>query len=133
MSAIEELNNKEAIAQRLGISLDQVSEAVDFLAEIGLIRENSGRLEMMGQHIHISADSPLVRRHHLNWRTLAMNKIDKISMTDSLFFTGPVVVSRTDAEKIKEALLKTLDSFRKISGPSECESLFCLNIDWFEI
>lgn len=132
LSAIEGLN-KERIAIKLGITLEQVSEAVDFLIEIGLLREASGQLKMQGHHVHISTDSPLVRRHHLNWRTYALNKIDRANMSESLFFTGPVIVSRIDAEKIKEILLKALDNFRKISGPSDCEALYCLNIDWFEV
>lgn len=62
-----------------------------------------------------------------------MNKLEKEDITKSTFFTSPVVLEEKDAIKIKEVVLKALEAIQKITKPSACEKLYCLNLDWFEV
>ena len=133
LTAIPETQTREALAQRLNLPIDMVSRTLEFLQEIGLVREEKGHYKIHGTHIHVPDTSPHVRRHHMNWRTQAIQKIETADFSNALFFTGPTVISTKDFEKIKAVLLESLDEIQKISGPSPSEELCCLNIDWFKV
>ena len=133
LTAIPEAQSKEKISRMTGLPMDIVNEALDFLVQIGLVKEDSGRFSLSGTHIHVSRESVHVRRHHLNWRERALRKIETDSFANNLFFSGPVVVSKKDFEQIKQILLSAMETIQKVSGPSPSEELCCLNIDWFKL
>lgn len=133
LTSIPEFSSRAAIAERLQLRIDRVSRVVDDLIRYGLLSEKNGKLKFQGQQIHISSDTPLVYRHHANWRWTAVNRMEISKHEANLHFTGPVVISKSDCFAIREILLSALEKMHQTAGPSECEELFCLNLDWFKV
>ncbi|MFZ4405264.1 MAG: TIGR02147 family protein [Pseudobdellovibrionaceae bacterium] len=128
--SIGEGQNLDAIAVRFQLSRDKVVEITQFLLTTGLCQEVNGKIMIGALHTHIGMDSPLLQRHHANWRTKALQKIDSLN-TSELMFTGPFSLSKTDFAKIRENLLQMISQTLKTVKASPAEDLACLNIDFF--
>ena len=120
------------IAERLKLNRTQTEEILNFLLESGLCVETSGAYSMGDLHVHISNESPLVVKHHLNWRMKAIQKMDTRE-NQELFFSAPMSIAKIDFEKIRENLNLNIKSIVEIAKASSAEDLVCLNIDFFKV
>ena len=86
----------------------------------------------MGEtHIHITNESPHVVKHHINWRMRGIQKMDSREQNE-LFFTAPMSIAKKDFNLIREKLNGCIKEIVNIGKESHAETLFCLNIDFFE-
>lgn len=110
-----------------------MQKVLDFLIREGLVTQKSKKLNLGARRTHLPADSPLVTKHHQNWR---LHGFQKMVMSDSenLFYTGPMALSQEVADRIREELPALIEKINKMvmSAPSS-DVARCLNIDWFEI
>lgn len=132
LSAIPGFDSTEKIADYLGLSRARVKEVVDFLLATGLCVERSGRLAVGPQSTHLEASSPWVRVHHGNWRQKAMERVND-GKPSQLHYSAPMTLSARDAARLREMIVKFLESVDKLVEPSPSEELHCLNIDWFRV
>lgn len=51
---------------------------------------------------------------------------------EDLFFTQPMALSHAAAEKMRLMIPGIIEELHSIAGPSESETVRCINIDWFE-
>jgi len=132
LSALDGFNSADAIAERLKLPRNQVQKVLEFLINEGLVTQKSHRLDLGARRTHIASDSPLVTKHHQNWR---LHGFQKMIMSDSepLFYTAPMALSKEVADKVREELPSFIEKINKWILPSESEVVRCLNIDWFEI
>ena len=121
----------DELAERLQLPAHMISKVLNFLIKSGLVVSRDGALEMGLKHIHISADSPLVVKHHLNWRLRAFDRMP-YSRNDDLFCTAPMSLSREVADRIRADLPAYIEKIVKWVGPSPSEVVRCLNIDFFD-
>lgn len=119
------------IADRLKIPEVQVTEALKFLTDHGLLRLKNGHYEVLAKTTHLGADNPLVIKHHQNWRIRGFQKMD-LRNPDHLFYTGPMSLSFKDCDKIRAMFVEFLASINKVVRDSPSETVRCVNIDWFE-
>ncbi len=131
-TAIQGLHSMDALASRLGLPLSLVVKVSEFLVENGLCVMKDDGIHVGPQGTHVASDSPLINRHHSNWRLKAMECFEGLR-SDELVFTGPAVISKKDGEKIKAMLLDVIDRWGKVVDQSGSEKLSCLNIDWVDI
>jgi predicted transcriptional regulator len=129
---VPELKTKSAIASHFKLPLTLVSECLDFLITAGLAEFENGKYKVGSKRIHLSKDSPMISKHHTNWRMKAIQVYDRKSK-DDLHFSGPMCISQDDALQVKEALLKTLESIEPTIAASKEENVFCLAIDFFQV
>jgi uncharacterized protein (TIGR02147 family) len=122
----------EAISDKLRLPRGLVSRVVEFLVKNGLCVDRGGNLTYGPRSTHVNAESPLVARHHMNWRLKTMENLEGLKPWE-LVFTSPVAVSQKDAEAIRRKLLDAVDDWAKIADQSPSERLMCLNLDWVEI
>jgi uncharacterized protein (TIGR02147 family) len=120
-----------ALSERLGLEIQVVIRAVQFLLQHGLCREENGRLTYGPAALHVSKESPFVNKHHQNWRLQAIHNMEKQKAGD-LFFTSPMSLSHAAAEEVGKLLPTMIQNVLKITGPSDSERVACLNIDWFQ-
>ena len=132
LTAIPEFQTRAAIAKKLNLSQRRLAPVFDFLLEAGLCTEAGGRLTIGASSTHLGADSPWARVHHLNWRQRAAELMQN-EESGKLHYTSPMTLSQKDAERLREEIIKFLESIDKIIEPSPSEELHCLNIDWFKI
>lgn len=82
--------------------------------------------------VYLGNESPLIVKHHTNWRMKAIQKMDTRE-NDELFFTSPLSMSASDFAKIRELLAKAIQSSLEICKDSPAEDVFALNIDLFKV
>ena len=126
------LSAPEVIAERFGLPLKRVKSVLEFLLSTGLCISEKGVTKMGPARTHIPAESPLVARHHLNWRLKALEAHSNLNKNE-LAFTAPLSVAKKDREKVRESLLKCIQEINKIVETTEAQEVACLCIDWFDV
>lgn len=131
-SSIPTLNTPEMMGQYLNLPLPLVHRVLEFLLSHGLVVQTEKGLDMGPAITHVEAGSPLVSRHHMNWRMQAMKRIDRAGM-DELFFTFPIVISEKTQSQIREIFVQAIEKCTPLVKDSPSEKLSCLNIDLFNV
>lgn len=131
MVACPDFKTVESIAQHLHLPVTVTQQVIDFLLQTGLCVMKKGQLQVGPQITHIDNRTPLVSRHHQNWRLQGMSKMLQPGERN-MFFTSPMSLSHETAESIRYKLPEFIAEIRALVGPSESETVRCLNIDWFE-
>jgi uncharacterized protein (TIGR02147 family) len=130
LTAIHDLRSAEAIAELTSLSLPTVARTLEFLVSTGLLRrEENGRYVVDEMLTYVGRDSRLVTRHHLNWRLKAIEQLESIA-DDELVFTNSIALSKNDFLRIREEIVKLLETYKAIGDPSPPEELCFLAIDW---
>jgi uncharacterized protein (TIGR02147 family) len=130
-TSLPKLNSVESLAEHFDLPLSKINQIVEFLIRYGLVNEKHSQLSMGTQNTHLEASSPLVARHHSNWRLRGLAKMDAVER-EELFFTGPMSLSKEMIETIRRDLVAFIDQTMKAVKDSPSEELACLNIDWFK-
>lgn len=130
----QDFQNPEVIAEALNLNLERVREALLFLEEYNLIEKNNDLYNWVGTSTHIPFDSPLVNRHHQNWRTQATKKMEQEQAGETeLFFTSPMIIDKDCAVKLRGMILKFIEESQAISVKAPSKDLYCMNLDLFQI
>jgi uncharacterized protein (TIGR02147 family) len=129
-TAIDDGQNLEQLTQRFHLSREKAIEILDFLVRIGVC-ENVGAKYKMGKAVvYLANESPLVVKHHTNWRLRAIQKMDSRESSE-LFFTSPMSMSKSDFARVREEIAKCIETSLEICKESAAEEVVCLNIDFF--
>lgn len=120
------------IIERFQIPRIRVVNVLNFLVNSGLVIQENDRFSLGVSRTFLENNSPHLPRHHMNWRSKAMQKSDHIS-GEELMFTFPHSVSKEDFQKIREILAESLTKISLLVKDSPAEDIGCLNIDLFWI
>jgi uncharacterized protein (TIGR02147 family) len=131
LSSIEEYQTLFALGERLNISIVAIKKAADLLLEYGLCIEQQGKILVGPKSTYIPSDSPLVLRHHSNWRIKALEQMPGDSESN-FFFTAPISLSESDFAAIRYELVKFIEQLAKQVESSKSETAACLNLDFFK-
>ena len=132
-TAIDGLNTPQDLSRHLNLPLHKVRSVLDFLVKNNLcLLEKNGTYRISEQSTHVDSRSPLVSRHHKNWREMAMRKME-LQTEEDLFFTAPIVVNQQTMQLMRDQLLQTIQKLSKTATLSSSEQLICLNIDLFNL
>lgn len=122
-----------AISSHLGIEARRVQEALSFLAEVGILNEGESGYEIGTARIHLGADSPLISKHHTNWRLQAIRSLERANSED-LHYSSVISCSENDRAIIREALVKAIEEVKKTVRSSEREEVAqAFSVDFFGI
>lgn len=132
LTSVPSLQDAEALSRHIGLPKKKTKEVLDYLTRIGVCKLVDGRYEPGISSTHLEAGSPLISRHHSNWRIRAMEKHPHLG-GDEMAYSGPMSLSARDAEKVRKVLVNAIREISEIGAPSACEEAYCLNIDWFRI
>jgi uncharacterized protein (TIGR02147 family) len=133
MAAQERFQSTKAIAEYLNLELSKVNAALAFLFEINLLEKTSqGKIKTGKTSIHLGTDSPLIVKHHTNWRLQAVRSLERHA-GKNLNYSSVTTLSETDAGEIRELLTKTIEKSKKIIKDSPDERVYSFCLDFFEI
>jgi uncharacterized protein (TIGR02147 family) len=135
-ASIPHLAQKEAMANYLGISVPRISEILDFLIQTGMLAIENGKYRLGTSRIHLGSDSPLVSKHHTNWRIQAIHSMDtkdRARVNADLHYTSIVSIASHDQKQLKALFLKTIDEFNALVAPSVEQEVHCLALDFFKL
>lgn len=122
----------DSLSKRFNISPKQIHEITSFLARTGMISAKNGKFEQRESRIHLGSDSPLISKHHSNWRLRAMQALDSPDAED-LHYSSVVTVSQRDARQIREQIIKTISTVKEVVRESPSEILQAFTIDLFSL
>ena len=132
LSSIPGYQTLESLEVRLGLPRALLAQVISFLKNTGLCVENSGKLAPGPSYTHLESTSPLISRHHGNWRIKAMECHPSLGKQE-LCYTAPMSISTKDAEKVRGLAVAFLEEVQKLRKDSDSEEAYCLNLDWFKI
>jgi uncharacterized protein (TIGR02147 family) len=130
--SIPGFDTPKKISAELSITLPVVQAAIERLIEYGLIINSGGKLKSGPVSTYIAPESPLVLRHHQNWRQVAGLQVQQREPAD-FYFTAPMSISEVDFRVFRTELTTLLSKLYKIVEASKPEKLVCLNIDFFKL
>jgi uncharacterized protein (TIGR02147 family) len=130
---IKDYQTVDTIAQRLNLPLGVVNESLKFLLSTGLCIEEKGHYKMAFKRTFLESTSPLMARHHTNWRLKAIDHYDKWDYDTDLAFTSPMTLSINDKARVRKILHAAIEEILKFHLESPSEELQVLNIDWFKL
>lgn len=126
------LNTKEKISKYLQVPHEAVNNVIDFLLKTNLAQMSGGLLKAGPSRSHLSADSPLVSKHHTNWRMRAINSFDVIREQD-IHYSLVMSISPEAAEEMREILLRTIQNIEPVMKKAEDKTIYALNLDLFSL
>lgn len=132
LPAIDRYRTASSISEFLRVPLPETHKILQFLVSAGLSEEKDGKYSIGSVQTFLGSDSPYTRSFLKNWRLRTLEQHRDLREED-IAFSNPVVISHADFEKIRELLVGTIKEFNKISAPSPCEVLCCLNMDWVKV
>ncbi len=131
-TSIDGYDTIESISSRFNIEPLKALRIIDFLIDTGLCINNDGKYKMGNTRTHLEATSPLVIRHHTNWRIKAIENFESLAPQE-LAFTAPLSISKEDFKTLKNDILDFIELASKKVKKTTPEVVACLNIDLFEV
>lgn len=130
--SVEGQARDEAYAQRLGIGIEDVRQALDLLERAKLVERSDGGWRLSTGRIHLAPTHPLVRKHHANWRLLTMQRLSR-PRPDDLHYTSVVSCGHKDKEKVRQILADAVTRIRALIKDSADETVCHYAVDFFEL
>jgi uncharacterized protein (TIGR02147 family) len=132
MTSIPALQTRNALARALAVPLKKINEVVDFLLLAKLVEERGARLHMTARQIHLERESPLISKHHSNWRMQAIQSLDREGVHD-VHYSSVFTLTSEAAERVQAVLTQAIaDSVQVIKDAKE-EKTCALTLDFFSI
>lgn len=129
---IENLRTSQALVKHLHLDLQTVNETLNYLESIGLVSKVGNSFHPTTKSIHLDKNSPLVGRHHLNWKLRSMDAINQPLESD-LQYTSIISISKNDMDEIRNILMKSIETVRNTVKQSKEEQIACYSISLFQI
>lgn len=130
-TSIQEYQTPKALADRFCLPIGKVNEVLAKLETIGFVEHKNGLWKYKSGEAHLPKDSRLAELNHMHWRHRALGDV-QVASEDSLHYTSVVVMTKEDSKKIRELMIQWIANSREISDPSDCEEVYCLNLDLFK-
>jgi uncharacterized protein (TIGR02147 family) len=118
------------IARYFDLSISKTSQILDFLSSVGLVKNESGVFAPGEVRIHLGHDSPMISKHHTNWRIQGVKSLER-ETPQELHYSGVISVSFANLPKVREVMIRALEEVRKIVKDSEDETVYCYSLDLF--
>ncbi len=131
-TSIDGFDTVENISSKFNIEPLKAMRIIDFLIDTGLCTNKDGKYKMGKTRTHLESTSPLVTRHHTNWRIKAMENFEKLDPQE-LAFTAPLTISKEDFKTLKSDILDFIELASKKVEKTNPEVVACLNIDLFKV
>ena len=131
-TSIEGIETRDQISEFINLPHKVVNQVIDFLLSVSLLFEEDGILKIGPAITHLEANSPLIARHHANWRVKAMERHPKLSESE-FCFSAPLTIADKDASKVRQILKDAIEQISDIVRQSDpIDQIYCVNIDWFK-
>ena len=82
--------------------------------------------------MHLDKTSPHLKQHHINWRIKSIQKLDHPDDLD-LNFTAPLSLSKKDFEKLREELVRFIQTLSTTVEKTDPEEIYLANLDFIKV
>lgn len=126
------MDTAEALSRHLKLSPRVVAEVLDFLSSISLIVQKGARYEIGSKWIHLERNSPLISKHHTNWRLQAVRSLE--NMRDGeVHYSSAYTLSVEDITVVRKKLVDAIEQTVKVVKATTPEKLCALTLDFWEL
>lgn len=132
MVSISRFRSKSDLAQALRLPLKKISSVIDFLVSVELLLPTKDWYKLGEATLHLAADSPMISKHHTNWRIQVIKSLEKNSLED-IHYSSVITLSQEDAFRIKEHLIQFISRCKKIVRTSKEEEVYGFCCDFFNL
>lgn len=127
---IPSLSTANKLSEKLQIPEEKIRDILHFLVHRSLLKKTARGYSLGKNVVHLPKDSPLILRHHFNWRMKALEAVST-NQGGKVNYSAPMSLSTEAAREIQNEILKIIKKVTKKAADSPSETLYCLNIDWF--
>ena len=128
--SVPSFQTPEAIAKYLRLPLQKVNGILDFLVTTGVVVTDRGQYHVGTTSIHLGNDSPMISKHHTNWRVRTLQSLDQPQAHD-LHYSSVVSISRQDVPKARAIMIKAIEEIRTLVAASAEEEVYAYGMDLF--
>lgn len=132
LCALPEYRDRNKLRSYLGIEASMFEQCIDFLKKASFIEEDESGLSIKRFRVHVDAKSPMIDKHHVNWRIKAIEQIEKRNPED-FHFSGIYGIARKDAKVIHDILLNQLKTIEDVVKDSKEDSPYILLLDFWNL
>lgn len=132
LASLPELNAPAEMAKRLRLDLTLVKDVLGFLEEKGFVSSSQGKYKIGNRRIHLAHGSPMLPRHHANWRMKAIEAVDHEKPQD-LHYSAVLGIAKADIPLFREKMLKLIADYEPLVTASKEDSPVILLMDLFEL
>ncbi|MGZ3724003.1 MAG: TIGR02147 family protein, partial [Bdellovibrionales bacterium] len=131
--SLKNFRTSPAISERLRLPIERVQDALEFLMAKNLIVQNGNAFEPGLARIFLKSDSPMINKHHSNWRLRAMDSLSYPTDAD-VHYSGVLSFSTRDLGRIRDKIFNAIEDVRSTTRDSQPEEELCaLCVDFFKI
>ena len=130
--SVPELQSPLALSKELKIPSVRIEVILEFLVRTAMAVKLGIQYTIGKVWIHLPPESPLIGKHHANWRVRAIQSSESVSR-DNFHYTQVVSISREDSKRILGIVSQIVERANEIIRPSKEENLRCLAIDFFSL
>lgn len=130
LTGVPQFQSKPALASRLNLSMGLVGEVLDFLKNLGLVEEKSGRYKMTEKRLHLSKKSEWTANYHRNIRQMSVESLTEPD-SQELHYSFVMSLSLSDKEKVQKKLMDVLKITEDLVQDSPSEEVMVLSVDYF--
>jgi uncharacterized protein (TIGR02147 family) len=124
---------KESLLKYLKISPRRLNQVLEFLLREGLVNEKMGNYSAGETRIHLANDSPLISKHHANWKLQALQSLER-EKVDELHYSSVITANQKDIPEVRKVMIKAIEDIRAIVKASAQEDvMYCYSLDLFEV
>lgn len=132
LCSIPKYQNMNSICEITRLSKKRVSEIIDFMLRLGILKQEKEKIISQNNHIHLGNDSDLILKHHANWRLHTLSHLQFVDKND-LHYSACLSLSKDDAFKIKESILQNLKNNVDVISKSKEEEAYVMSIDFYNL
>ncbi len=130
--SIPVLQDLKNLSHHFGMPERLILEKLVILEQMGLVEKKNSKWLWKSGSLHLPKISPWIQNHHSNWRMQALADLP-YDKSESLHYSLIQSISASDADKLRFQIIRWIEDFQKISGPSKPEELICFNLDFFNM
>jgi uncharacterized protein (TIGR02147 family) len=128
-------NDAAWIGSRLDLPVDIVKEALARLLEVGLLKEDEGRLVQTQMDLELPSGLPSrsVREHHKQILTKAIVAVDEVPVEEREYSTQTFAIARSVLPELKSLVREFQRQVARLSSQGEKDGVYALSIQLFPL
>lgn len=133
LTSMPQFQTLRELSYSLGIKEEKIQRALEEMIHFGFLTKDFDKYKSGATSIHLGSDSPLIAKHHINWRIQAIQNIEQGFDPKSLHYSSVITVAQSDIKQAREILVEAIEQIRKLVKDSKEDSLYCYNLDLFKV
>ncbi len=127
---IPQFQTRDAIAERLKLSVATVGRALEDLQKMGLVEMKGAKYLVGKKRIYLQKDSPWISNLHTHFRNRVIQKISEAE-PDDLHFSAAISVSKKTFQEYRKRLLDLMSEMDEKIADSKDEEMYAISFDLF--